>query len=300
MHVVVCLKWVDHRPEIDPLSGVVTTDHRFSGASPADRAALEWSLRLTGEIGGTVTAVTCGPAEATPMLRDALAVGAEHAVLVDDDPGGLASERVASLLAPVCADADLVVCGLHSLDRGSGSVPAYLAHVLGVPQALGLVAATASAAPTTGPTPIEVVRRLDEGRRERLRVTGRCVLSFEGGVELRRGSLTARLASRTAAIERHRPPAIGAAGHNDLPADAPDVVAIGPYRPRAKVLPAPTGSTRQRVAELVATDAGEGGPSTVQELPPDEAAELVVDRLVEWGYLTSSPDGSGGEGVNGS
>lgn len=51
MTVVVAMKWVDLRPEIDPLTGVVSSDERWFGASASDRAALEWALRA-GETWG--------------------------------------------------------------------------------------------------------------------------------------------------------------------------------------------------------------------------------------------------------
>lgn len=44
--IAVCMKWVDHRPSVDRLTGAVSTDPRSSGPSEADQAALEWGLRL--------------------------------------------------------------------------------------------------------------------------------------------------------------------------------------------------------------------------------------------------------------
>ncbi len=41
--IAACLKLVDQRPEIDPLTGEVRIDARTSGASEADLAALEWA-----------------------------------------------------------------------------------------------------------------------------------------------------------------------------------------------------------------------------------------------------------------
>jgi len=302
MQVVVCVKWVDLRPEIDPLTGSVTTDSRFSGAGPADLAALEWGLRLAEQQGGTVTAVTFGPMEAEPMLRDALAAGATRAVLLQHEgDGNMASRKVADRLASICGDADLVCCGLHSLDRGTGSVPAFIAGALGLPQALGLVSASSlsSDAPegaggaTPLRAPIVVERRLDHGRRERLRVSGRCVLSFEGGVELRRAALTATLAAKSAVVEligSREPSRVQGSGTRVQPPE-PAVVATGPYRPRAKVKPAPEGSTRERVASLIS--AGPDGAKTagVRQLEPAEAAAHVVERLLEWGYIEPPPPG---------
>ncbi|MHB8466533.1 MAG: adenine nucleotide alpha hydrolase family protein, partial [Acidimicrobiales bacterium] len=98
MTVAVCLKWVDDRPVVDPLSGDVRTDARTSGASAADRAALEWALRM----GRPVVAITAGPPQAESMLRDAVATGATHAVRVDMDPAA-PSEVVAEGLVTAIA-----------------------------------------------------------------------------------------------------------------------------------------------------------------------------------------------------
>ena len=44
--VVVCVKWVALRPDVDRLTGTVHTDDRWSGASPADLAAVEWAKSI--------------------------------------------------------------------------------------------------------------------------------------------------------------------------------------------------------------------------------------------------------------
>ena len=72
--ILVCLKWVDLRPEVDPLTGEVSSDARFSGAGPVDLAALEWGLRFAERLGGTVSVATVGPPEADPMLRSGMAL----------------------------------------------------------------------------------------------------------------------------------------------------------------------------------------------------------------------------------
>ncbi len=301
MKLVACLKWVDLRPEIDPLSGAVSTDDRFSGASPADLAALEWALRLADAHEGQVTAVTFGPPAAEPMLRDALAIGATSAVLIDDGgrPHPASSGAVAAQLAAACTDADLVCCGLHSVDRGSGAVPAFLAAELGIPQALGLVSVDGfgERGPSKATTSaiLVVERRLDHGRRERLQVTGRCVLSFEGGLEPRRASLTATLAATSTAIERIEAIADASGVVSTRSDRGLTVVATGPYRPRAKVKPAPTGPTHERIASLTAAGTTTVGEATVRELDPSTAAEVVVERLVAWGYLEPRSPGEAGD-----
>jgi electron transfer flavoprotein beta subunit len=280
-----CLKWVERRPEVDPLTGEVATDARTSGAGEADQAALEWALRLGEAWGGDVVAVTAGTAEAEPVLRDALAAGADRAVRVDL-PAGAASAAVAAGLAAALTGAAAVVCGDWSLDRGSGSVPAFLAARLGAAQALGLVAieidvpgrgtsGLAAHAPS-----VRAERRLDGGRRERLSVAAPMVLSVEGRDRLRRADLDGLLRARAAPIEVVATPAAAAA----LSADAP-LLRTGPYRPRARVLPPPAGgSVRERILALTGALVDRAPPELVT-LDPAAAADRLLAQLRAWGYL---------------
>jgi electron transfer flavoprotein beta subunit len=281
--IVVCLKWVATRPEIDPLTGAVTADERFSGVSPADLAALEWALRIGEQRALAVTAVTVGATEARTALHEALAVGATSAVhILTEDGDEPSSPAVAYALSAVSQDAALVLCGDHSLDRGSGSVPAFLAQRLGSGQALGCVGLAVA------DDGIIAERRLDQGRRERLQLTGPTVISFEGGLELRRAGLAATLGATDSDVVV-QPLA-------DFPPDADAALAApfqvlerGPYRPRPRALPAPQGSTMERVRQL--TGAGEE-PSTAQqlELSPADAARAVLEQLRTWGYVTDGDD----------
>ncbi len=278
MRVVVCLKWADRRPEVDALSGDVTDDERFFGASAADEAALEWALRLAEVWGVTVVAATAGPPAAEAVLRDALAAGAHEAVRADLPPDR-PSEHVAAALAGALAStggADLVLCGVHSLDRGSGSVPALLASHLGAAQALGALGMR----PSGVPGEVMVERRLDFGRRERLRVTTPAVVSLEGGVaELRRAPLARVLAAASLPIT------VVPGG----PADRRSAVRVEhrrPYRPRARVLPGPDphAPVRDRIVALTGALTERTPPRTVTG-SPEEAADAIVEQLRAWGYL---------------
>lgn len=264
--VAACLKWTA-RP------GEPRTDERFAGVSEADRSALEVALQLGERLGIGVVAVAVGPAGADVALRDAIGCGATRAVRVDA-PEAMTSAEVARQLSRHLGDATVVVCGDHSTDRGSGSVPAFLAHRLGVAQALGLVSVDLEgiASGTLG-----AVRRLDGGRREVLSVPLPAVLSVEGGVlALRRAGLRAALAARGAAIETAK--VAPYATHAATPV-------VTPFRPRARVLPAPAGSDPlARLRQLTDAGAVTQRGETV-ELEPAAAAARIVEALRSWGYL---------------
>jgi electron transfer flavoprotein beta subunit len=270
--ILVCLKWTPRADLADVTPDPEWVDERFAGISPADRAALEIALRLGETRGVDVVAVAVGPHLAEAALRDALGVGVSRAIRVDL-PLGAPSRDVAAELAGVATsvDASIVLCGDYSLDRGTGSVPAFVAHELDAAQALGLVSIETS----TGDE-VRAVRRLDGGRREVLRVPVRCVLSVEGSVAgLRRASLRAALASRDAAIE---------VIDGNEPHHGP-AVQVSAYRPRARVLPPPSGDDPLlRLRSLTDTAAGPARGEIVH-LEPPAAAKAILDRLHAWGYL---------------
>jgi len=280
--LAVALKSVDLRPDVDALTGMVTTDRRWAGLSDADEAALETALGLAGQWAGTVVAVSAGPPDVDAVLRQALAVGAARAVRVDL-PADASSTSVARALGDVVTDlgATWVLCGAHSLDRGSGSVPAFLAHHLNAAQALGLVSVEAPGGPA--PAAVVAIRRLDQARRERLRVVAPAVLSVEGSVaRLRRASLAAALRSESADIEVMTPSVTTAPGAASAPTTR------RAYRPRARALDAPHGSTLQRILEL--TDAATPRtPPRLVELDPEAAAAEILQQLREWGELGDDP-----------
>jgi electron transfer flavoprotein beta subunit len=275
--IAVCLKWTPSRLDGGPV-GPDPGDDRFAGVSPADRAALELALRLAAVTGTEVVAVAAGPVGAERTLRDALAAGATRAVRLDM-PTDSDSRDVAFELAQVLGDATVVLCGDYSLDRGSGSVPAFVAHHLAAAQALGLVAidvdATGATSGSDAPR-VHVVRRLDGGRRELLAVPMPCVLSVEGSVAtLRRAPLPRVLAARSARVEVVATPP---AHHHGAPA------IVTSYRPRARVMPAPMGGALDRVRSL--TDAGTASTrGETIEVPPREAAARILAALREWGHL---------------
>lgn len=275
MLIAACVKWTDLRPEVDRVHGTVHHGTAGYGFSEADRAAVEVALRLAEAWDGEVAVVCAGPADAAVGLRAFLAAGAHRAVRVDsgsDRP----SEATAAVLAPVLSDADLgaqvVVCGDYSADRGSGTVPAYLAHHLRAAQALGVLSVD-----PVGPGCLGAVRRLDGGRRELVELTAPAVVSVEGSVaELRRAPLTAELTADTDDVEV-RPARIE--HHVEPPR-------LRPWRPRARVLPAPAGDDAlDRVVHLTGALVDRTPPRTL-ELDPPEAADAIIEQLRAWGYLS--------------
>ena len=271
--IAVCAKWVDLHPEIDPLTGSVTTDDRRRGFSAADRAALEVGLRLAEERSTTVTLLSSASSGADAALRELAACGASRIVRIDTDADTTSANvgrELADAVLGACVGAELVLTGDHSLDRGSGSVPAFLAHHLGWSQALGLIEVGSG-------DPLAVVRRLDGGRREHLRVEGPAVLSVEGSVaRLRRASMPQVLAARRIEIDVR---------HGDAVTPDLHVGPTSPVRPRARALPAPHGDRAlSRIVELTGALVERTPPRRV-EADGIGAAQEIVAQLRAWGYI---------------
>jgi electron transfer flavoprotein beta subunit len=99
--------------------------------NPYDEYAIETGLRLREAHGGSVTTVTVGQDSAKEILRTALAMGSDAAMLVKSDSTA-DSFFVAQNIAQVAKEGayDVVVCGRQSIDFDSFQVPSMVAELL--------------------------------------------------------------------------------------------------------------------------------------------------------------------------
>lgn len=116
-------------------SGVDTANVKFS-MNPFDEIAVEEAVRLK-EAGkaSEIVAVSIGPAAAQEVLRTALAMGVDRAVLVQSD-ADIQPLAVARLLRSVVAreNPDLVVLGKQAIDDDANQCGQMLAALQGWPQ----------------------------------------------------------------------------------------------------------------------------------------------------------------------
>jgi electron transfer flavoprotein beta subunit len=146
MRILVCVKRV-------PLTGgrmVLTADeqaietrHLGFTISPHEECGVEEAVRIVEQHGGEVVVLTLGPGSAEEQLRDMLAVGADRAVLLENDSGKEWDPQAtaSAILAAIEADGDdfdLIVFGNESADSGGFQVGIRVAHALGRPIATGL------------------------------------------------------------------------------------------------------------------------------------------------------------------
>ncbi len=149
MRIIVCIKQIYDPKTVKISRSREELDLREAGLilNPPDRYALEVGLRLREAAGGEVLALTLGGADAEDVAREAVAIGADRAVLVTGEwKSGLslASNIVTSLLAAAVRRLDgdgfaLVLTGQIGLTDGTGSLAPRLGAALGWPVVLDAV-----------------------------------------------------------------------------------------------------------------------------------------------------------------
>ncbi len=147
MNIIVCIKQVPDTSEvrIDPETNTIIREGVPSIINPFDENAIEEAVGLVEEHGGKVTVISMGPPQAEAALREALAMGADEAILVSDRcfaaSDTLATSYVLSTAIRTIGDYDLIFCGKQAFDGDTAQVPPGIAEQLGIPQvtfAIGL------------------------------------------------------------------------------------------------------------------------------------------------------------------
>jgi electron transfer flavoprotein beta subunit len=101
-----------------------------------DRYGVEMGLQLAQDSEGSVTLVSMGPSGTGQGIRQALAMGADKAILIEDDAlrGSDALTTARALAAAIAEEGfDLVIAGTESTDGYSGVVPQMIAEILEIP-----------------------------------------------------------------------------------------------------------------------------------------------------------------------
>lgn len=136
MKILVCISSVP-----DTTSKIVFEDNntKFSKGGiqyiigPYDDYALARGVELKESLGGSLTVLNVGLADAEPQIRKALAIGADDAVRIDAEPKD--SYFVASEIANYAKDKnfDIILMGRETTDYNSGVVHGMVGELLGMP-----------------------------------------------------------------------------------------------------------------------------------------------------------------------
>jgi electron transfer flavoprotein beta subunit len=142
MNIVCLIKQV---PEIalikvDEAANQVVLPQGPGVVNPFDEYAVEEGLRIREKQGGTCVVITVGTERAESALRDCLALGADDAFLCTDPTfAGSDQQAIARILAAglkKLGKFDLVLAGKQAVDSDASQVPAAVAALLDLPQAM--------------------------------------------------------------------------------------------------------------------------------------------------------------------
>lgn len=136
MKILVCISSV---PDTTTKISFVNDNKDFNSAgvqfiiNPYDEFGLTKALKIKEQLGGSVTVLHVGPAGNEPIIRKALAIGADNAVRIDGE--ALDGLMVANEIAHYVKNNpfDIIFTGRESIDYNGGIVPHALAAILNIP-----------------------------------------------------------------------------------------------------------------------------------------------------------------------
>jgi electron transfer flavoprotein beta subunit len=206
MKIAVCIKQVPTRewqPRLtDDKTWIREQDVSYEMNEP-DAYALEEALRLREKHGGEVVVCSAGPARAQQVIREALARGADRALLVEENSLGAAdAAAAASALAAAMAEEqfDLVLTGLQSDDQGHAQFGPILATRLAMPHSTIIMAVEIT------DRSLRVKRELEGGWFQYVTMPLPALLTIQSGInQLRYATLKGIMAAKKKEIKKVAP-----------------------------------------------------------------------------------------------
>lgn len=183
MDIIVCIKRVPEVAEIDlqvdETGKGIKTEGLVFGVNDWDNYAVEEAVRIKEKHGGTVTAITFGNEECEEVLRRALALGADEAVLISDPKAdGSDAYATAKILAAAIKQLpyQIILTGALADDDGYAQVGASLAELLGIPHV------TLVTNMEIGEQSVKVRRELEGGMEEALEIKLPALFTIQSGI----------------------------------------------------------------------------------------------------------------------
>lgn len=262
MHIVCCLKQVPDTAQVklDPETNTLIRTGVESILNPFDLVALEQAVRIKEKHGGKVTALSMGPPQASSILRQAVAMGADEVLLLSDRAFAGADTLATSYTLAMAIiklgheiPVDLVLCGKQAIDGDTAQTGPGIATRLKYTQL----------------TYVSHVQWIDPAKRK-IQVERK----VDGGSEIIQGDLPALL---TVELELARPrraslPALIAS----LKASVPiwDLKSIEAVETMVGIKGSPTW-----VRKISSPAPRQGGPRFQADANPDEAVSQLLEVL---------------------
>ena len=139
MNIIVCIKQVPDTTEVklNKETNTIVRENSNSIINPFDTYAIEESIRLKEKFGGKVTAISMGIPYVENLLKEAIALGVDHGILLSDKSfagaDSLATAYTISKGIDKIGNFDLIICGKQSIDGDTAQVGPSLAEKLSIP-----------------------------------------------------------------------------------------------------------------------------------------------------------------------
>jgi len=141
VNIVVPIKQVpdSNKVKMDPETGTMIRDGVESVVNPLDLYAIQLAVDLRNQYGGTVTAISMGPAKAEKAIREAMSMGCDDGILLSDRKFGgsdtwATSYTIATAIKSIDG-LDLVIFGERATDGDTGQVGPCTAAWMDIPVA---------------------------------------------------------------------------------------------------------------------------------------------------------------------
>jgi len=245
MEIIVLVKQTfDTEEKIHLQNGAIVEDGIKFVINPYDEYAVEQAIQIRDEMGGKVTVVSVGPERAAEALRTALAMGADEAVLINDDRIPVDESAISKAIAAYLNNQpyDLILGGNYSIDNGAGQVAVRLARLLDIPHVSSI-------------TKLEVngnqalAQRDAEGDVETLEVALPALFTAQQGLnEPRYPSLQGIMKAKKKPLHHMNLDDIGIAASDMFATTSRIAISLPPERMAGKVL---AGDMNAQVTELI-------------------------------------------------
>jgi len=132
---------------------------------PYDDYALARAVELKEKLGASVTVLNVGGADAEPVIRKCLAIGADDAIRVNAEPRDayFVAEQIAAIAKE--NNYDLILMGRESIDYNGGQVHGIVGEMLGIPS-ISPVMLLDIDGDTAGPRTAKITREIEGGKEE--------------------------------------------------------------------------------------------------------------------------------------
>lgn len=139
MNIIVCIKQVPATTEVkmNTETNTIIREGVESIINPFDMYAIEEGLRIKEKKGGKVTVLSMGIPSVAELMREAISLGVDDAVLLSDrafaGADTLATSYTLSKGIKKIGNYDLIICGKQATDGDTAQVGPSLAEKLGIP-----------------------------------------------------------------------------------------------------------------------------------------------------------------------